>query len=96
MKDEDILALDAKLNLEDNALFCHPELTGLAAANEQGPLELEANRHGLNYTRLEGNIGVTEEGLRILVQSSQAFTVRAHSSSRTPHGPRRSHCFRPL
>lgn len=58
----DILALDAKLNFEDNALFRHPELTALADANEQDPLELEAGRHSLNYIRLDGNIGVMVNG----------------------------------
>ena len=61
-EDGDILALDAKLNFEDNALFRHPELAGLADAGERDPLELEAERHGLNYIRLDGNVGVMVNG----------------------------------
>lgn len=61
-EDGDILALDAKLNFEDNALFRHPELAGLADAGERDPLELEAERHGLNYIRLGGNVGVMVNG----------------------------------
>ncbi|HJD97704.1 ADP-forming succinate--CoA ligase subunit beta [Mailhella massiliensis] len=58
----EILALDAKLNLEDNALFRHPELAALEDPEEEDPLEREAGKHGLNYIRLEGNIGVMVNG----------------------------------
>lgn len=58
----DLLALDAKINLEENALFRHPDLKALDDPEERDPLETEAERHGLNYIRLAGNIGVMVNG----------------------------------
>ena len=57
-----LLALDAKLNLEENALFRHPDLKALEDPEERDPLEVQAERHGLNYIRLNGNIGVMVNG----------------------------------
>lgn len=57
-----LLALDAKLNFEDNALFRHPELQALADPNEQDPLERQAAEHNLNYIKLDGSIGVMVNG----------------------------------
>ena len=53
-KDGALLALDAKLNLDDNALYRHPELKELRDFDEKDPLEVEASKHGLNYIKLEG------------------------------------------
>ncbi len=50
----DVLALDAKVNLDDNALFRHPELVELRDFDEEEPLEVEASKHSLNYIKLEG------------------------------------------
>ncbi len=50
----DLVALDAKLNFDDNALFRHPELVELRDFDEEEPLEVEASKHGLNYIKLEG------------------------------------------
>ena len=50
----DVLALDAKVNFDDNALFRHPELVELRDFDEEEPLEVEASKHGLNYIKLEG------------------------------------------
>lgn len=58
----DLIALDAKINLEENALFRHPDLRALGDPAERDPLEAEAERHGLNYIRLAGNIGVMVNG----------------------------------
>jgi succinyl-CoA synthetase beta subunit len=60
--DDDILALDGKINFDDNALFRHPEIKALADPYETDPLELEAVGYGLNYIRLEGNIGAMVNG----------------------------------
>lgn len=57
-----LLALDAKINLDDNALFRHPDLRELEDPGEVDPLELEAERHGLNYIRLSGTIGAMVNG----------------------------------
>ncbi|MCB2181435.1 MAG: ADP-forming succinate--CoA ligase subunit beta [Desulfobulbaceae bacterium] len=51
------LALDAKIILDDSALFRHPDLKEYRDASEEDPLEAEARRHNLNYIRLSGNVG---------------------------------------
>jgi succinyl-CoA synthetase beta subunit len=61
-KDGHLIALDAKITFDDNALFRHKELQELLDPDEQDPLELEANRFNLNYIRLNGNIGVMVNG----------------------------------
>jgi succinyl-CoA synthetase beta subunit len=61
-KDGRILALDAKVNFDDNALFRHPEIRELRDVEEEEPLEVEASRHGLNYIRLQGNVGCMVNG----------------------------------
>jgi succinyl-CoA synthetase beta subunit len=57
-----LLALDAKLNVDDNALFRHPEVSALRDVNEEDPLDVEASRHGLNYIKLDGNVGCMVNG----------------------------------
>jgi succinyl-CoA synthetase beta subunit len=61
-RDDRLIALDAKINFDDNALFRHPELSAWMDPSEQDPLELEAGRYNLNYIRLNGNIGVMVNG----------------------------------
>jgi succinyl-CoA synthetase beta subunit len=61
-KDGKVYALDAKINFDDNALFRHKELLDLRDLNEEDPLEVEASRHGLNYIKLEGNVGCMVNG----------------------------------
>ncbi|MDX1502925.1 MAG: ADP-forming succinate--CoA ligase subunit beta [Thermoanaerobaculia bacterium] len=58
----DVLALDAKINFDDNALFRHPDLREMRDPDEEEPLEVEAGRHGLNYIKLDGNIGCMVNG----------------------------------
>ncbi|MBP1634786.1 MAG: sucC [Acidobacteria bacterium] len=58
----DLLALDAKMGLDDNALFRHPDLAALRDLDEEEPLEVEASKHALNYIRLDGNIGCMVNG----------------------------------
>ena len=58
----DVLALDAKINLDDSALARHPELRELRDLAEEDPLEVEASKHALNYIRLDGTIGCMVNG----------------------------------
>jgi succinyl-CoA synthetase beta subunit len=58
----DVLALDAKMNLDDNALYRHKELEELRDESEEDPAELEAGKHGLNYIKLDGAIGCMVNG----------------------------------
>jgi len=56
-RDERLVALDAKVNIDDNALFRHKELLELRDLNEEDPLEVEASKYNLNYINLDGNVG---------------------------------------
>ncbi len=58
----DVLALDAKMNFDDNALFRHKDIEELRDESEEDPIELEAGRHSLNYVKLAGNIGCMVNG----------------------------------
>jgi succinyl-CoA synthetase beta subunit len=61
-KSGQMLALDAKINLDDNALFRHHDLAALEDPEEMDPLEHEARKHHLNYIRLSGNVGAMVNG----------------------------------
>lgn len=61
-KDGQVLALDAKMNFDDNALFRHPEIVELRDIHEEEPLEVEASKYNLNYIKLEGNVGCMVNG----------------------------------
>jgi succinyl-CoA synthetase beta subunit len=58
----DLLALDAKVTFDDNALYRHPDLKDLRDLTEEDPLEVEASKYSLNYIRLDGNIGCMVNG----------------------------------
>jgi len=60
--DGNIIALDAKMNFDDNALFRHKDIEELRDEDEEDPAELEAARHELNYIKLDGNIGCMVNG----------------------------------
>ena len=61
-KGGDLLALDAKVSFDDNALYRHQDLRDLRDISEEDPLEVEASKFSLNYIRLEGNIGCMVNG----------------------------------
>jgi succinyl-CoA synthetase beta subunit len=58
----EVLALDAKVSFDDNALFRHPEIVALRDLNEEDPKEIEASKHALNYIALDGNIACLVNG----------------------------------
>ncbi len=60
--DDKILAVDAKVNLDDNALYRHKDLAELRDLNEEDPLEVEASNSNLNYVKLDGNVGCMVNG----------------------------------
>ena len=60
--DNKILAVDGKVNLDDNALFRHKDLEELRDITEEDPLEVEAGKSGLNYVKLDGNVGCMVNG----------------------------------
>jgi succinyl-CoA synthetase beta subunit len=57
-----VLALDAKINFDDNALFRHPEIVAMRDLDEEDPAEVEASKHDLNYIQLDGDIGCLVNG----------------------------------
>ena len=61
-KGGDVLALDAKINFDDNALYRHPEFAELRDLDEEEPLEIEASKSNLNYIKLNGNVGCMVNG----------------------------------
>lgn len=61
-KDNRLIALDAKVNFDDNALFRHKDYESLRDLNEEEPLEIEASKYDLNYIKLDGNIGCMVNG----------------------------------
>jgi len=60
--DGNVLALDAKINFDDNALYRHPEFAQLRDLDEEEPLEIEASKSNLNYIKLDGNVGCMVNG----------------------------------
>jgi succinyl-CoA synthetase beta subunit len=58
----DVIALDAKMNFDDNALFRHPDIKAFRDLDEEDPLEIEASKYALNYIRLDGTIGCMVNG----------------------------------
>ena len=60
--DDQILAVDAKVNLDDNALYRNKNLAALRDLDEEDPLEVEAGKSGLNYVKLDGNVGCMVNG----------------------------------
>jgi succinyl-CoA synthetase beta subunit len=61
-KNGEVLALDAKFNFDDNALYRHPDIAALRDVAEEDPREVEASKHGLSYIGLDGNIACLVNG----------------------------------
>ena len=74
-KDQRLLALDAKINFDDDALYLHHDIKKLFDADEQEPLELEASRYGLNYIKLDGNVGCMVNGAGLAMATMDIIKV---------------------
>ncbi len=61
-KQGQVLALDAKMNFDDSALFRHPDILEMRDVSEEDPLEVEASKYHLNYIKLDGNVGCMVNG----------------------------------
>ena len=61
-KEGGVIALDAKMNFDDNALYRHPEIVEMRDLDEEDPLEVEASKSNLNYIKLDGNVGCMVNG----------------------------------
>ena len=78
-EDGRLLALDAKVVLDDNALFRHPELASLRDESQEQPLELKASRIGISYVGLEGNIGCLVNGAGLAMATNDIITLSGGS-----------------
>jgi len=72
-------ALDAKLNFDDNALYRHPDIKELRDLDEEAPLEIEANKHGLNYIKLDGNVGCMVNGAGLAMATMDIIKLAGSS-----------------
>ena len=70
-----VLVLDAKVTLDDNALFRHPELAALRDESQEHPLELQANRIGISYVGLDGNIGCLVNGAGLAMATNDIIKL---------------------
>lgn len=61
-KEGNVIALDAKMNFDDNALYRHPDILEYRDLDEEEPLEIEASKYNLNYIKLDGNVGCMVNG----------------------------------
>jgi succinyl-CoA synthetase beta subunit len=68
-------ALDAKVNLDDNALFRHEDLKALRDIDEEEPLEVEASRHSLSYIKLDGAVGCMVNGAGLAMATMDIIKV---------------------
>ncbi len=75
----DVIALDAKMNFDDNALYRHPDIEELRDEDEEDPAELEATKHELNYIRLDGAIGCMVNGAGLAMATMDI--VKLHGGS---------------
>jgi len=79
LKDGRVLALDAKMNFDDNALFRHPEIGDLRDPNEEDPAEARAAQFNLSYVNLDGNIGCMVNGAGLAMGTMD--TIQHHGGS---------------
>ncbi|MBO6781933.1 MAG: ADP-forming succinate--CoA ligase subunit beta [Alphaproteobacteria bacterium] len=75
----EVIALDAKMNFDDNALYRHPDIEELRDEDEEDPMELEATKHELNYIKLDGTIGCMVNGAGLAMATMDI--VKLHGGS---------------
>ncbi len=71
-----VIALDAKMNFDDNALFRHKDVADMRDESEEDPRELEASKHDLNYVKLDGNIGCMVNGAGLAMATMDIIKLR--------------------
>lgn len=74
-QENEIIALDAKMNFDDSALFRHPEILELRDLEEEDPLEVEASKYHLNYIKLDGNVGCMVNGAGLAMATMDIIKV---------------------
>jgi succinyl-CoA synthetase beta subunit len=73
--DNKVIAVDGKVNLDDNALFRHKDLEELRDFSEEEPLEVEASKSGLNYVKLDGNVGCMVNGAGLAMATMDIIKI---------------------
>ncbi len=71
----DVIALDAKINYDDNAMYRHPEFLELRDLDEEDPLEVEASKYNLNYIKLDGNVGCMVNGAGLAMSTMDIIKI---------------------
>ncbi len=74
-EDGNVVAVDAKINIDDNALFRHKDLAALRDVHEEDPLEVKASEHDLNYIRLDGNVGCMVNGAGLAMSTMDVIKL---------------------
>jgi succinyl-CoA synthetase beta subunit len=75
----EVVALDAKMNFDDNALFRHKDIVGMRDLAEENPLEVEASKHDLNYIKLDGEIGCMVNGAGLAMATMDIIQLSGSS-----------------
>jgi succinyl-CoA synthetase beta subunit len=73
--DNHILAVDAKISIDDNALYRHPELAEMLDKHEEDPAEMEASEHSLSFVKLDGNVGCMVNGAGLAMATMDAIKL---------------------
>ncbi len=74
-KEGDLIALDAKMNFDDDALYRHPDVAAMRDLDEEDPLEVEAKKHDLNFIKLDGNIGCMVNGAGLAMATMDIIKI---------------------
>ena len=74
-KDGNVLALDAKINFDDNAMYRHKDFAELRDLHEEEPLEVEASKYGLNYIKLDGVVGCMVNGAGLAMATMDMIKI---------------------
>ncbi len=80
-KSEEVIALDAKINFDDNALFRHEDILVLKDDMEENPYELEAQKYGLNYIKLDGTIGCMVNGAGLAMATMDVIKLAGKNAA---------------
>lgn len=80
-KQDDVIALDAKINFDDNALFRHDDILVLKDETEENPYELEAQKSGLNYIKLDGTIGCMVNGAGLAMATMDVIKLAGKNAA---------------
>jgi succinyl-CoA synthetase beta subunit len=89
--DGKVVALDSKLNIDDNALFRHPDIVAMRDLDEEDPLEIEASKYDLNYISLDGAIGCMVNGAGLAMATMDTIKLFGGSPAELPRRRRWRH-----